>query len=204
MTRHAHSSDAPWWSGRQALLAVLLTLAGLAAWWRLETTSDEDAVRGPRARLPDYVVKDFSAVETDATGRPSRRLVAAELRHYTEEDLSELDQPRMELYQAEGPPWQARAATGTVFAGGAQVRLSGAVQLERAADASTRPAHLETERIDIWREQAVAETDLPVRIHSDGDTLHANGMRLWYQEPTRSTFHGRARIRFAPEEERQP
>ncbi|MBK1721408.1 LPS export ABC transporter periplasmic protein LptC [Thiocystis violacea] len=203
MTRYAHPLDGPWWSGRQLLLGILLAAIGAAAWWLLQT-SDEGASKQPRQRLPDYVVKDFSAVETDATGQPSRRLIAQQLRHYVKEDLSELDQPRMELYEAEGQPWHARARSGTVFAGGDQVRLIGNVELDRAGDATSRPAHLETEQIDIWREQGIAETDLPVRIRSDGDTLKANGMRLWYNEPTRSTFHGRARIRLAPEQETPP
>jgi lipopolysaccharide export system protein LptC len=105
----------------------------------------------------------------------------------------------MELFQPDGPPWKVRALEGLVLAGGDQVRLVGDVRLDREGDGQTRPAHLETEQIDIWRKPSLAETDRPVRIRSDGDLLTANGMQLWYTEPTRTTFHGRARIRLAPE-----
>lgn len=191
-------------SRRQWLLGLGFAITGLLAWWQLQTPPEGDAIRPARERLPDYTVRNFAAVETDASGQPSRRLVAAELRHYADEDVSELDRPRMELYQADAPPWLAQAQRGTVFASGDQVRLSGAVRLDREADRSNRAAHLETERIDIWRKQSLAETDLPVRILSDGDLLTANGMRLWYAEPTRTSFHGRARVRFAPEPAQAP
>lgn len=204
MSRFLPLREHPLWSRRQWLLGIVFALLGAVAWWQLQRQPVEDASRPPRPRLPDYTVRHFSAVETDASGKPSRHLVAEELRHYPNENISELDQPRMELYETEGPPWLARARGGTVFPGGDRVRLSGDVQLDRAADQTTRPTHLETEQIDILREQGLAETDLPVRIRSDGDSVSANGMRLWYKGPKRTTFHGRARIRLAPEQENQP
>ncbi|MBK1716070.1 LPS export ABC transporter periplasmic protein LptC [Thiocystis violacea] len=204
MSRDAPTQARPPWSRRQWLLGVGLAVTGLAAWWQIQTRPEDEGARPARERLPDYTVRNFAAVETDATGQPSRRLVAEELRHYAKEDISELEHPRMELYQTDGPPWLARSRQGTVLAGGDQVRLFGEVRLDREADRKTRATHLETERVDIWRQRGLAETDLPVRILSDGDSLSANGMKLWYQEPTRTSFHGRARIRLAPEPGPEP
>lgn len=201
MTHGGLSSQGPLWSRGQLLLALAFVAVGLAAWWKFQQRPPEESPPETRPRQPDYVVRDFTAVETDAAGRPARHLVADELRHYLREDLSELDRPRMDLFQAEGPPWHARARRGLVLAKGDQVRLIGDVHLDRAGDAKVRPAHLETEQIDIWPKQALAETDLPVRLDSDGDTVNATGMRLWYAEPMRTDFHGRPHIRLAPEQE---
>ena len=204
MSSQAQPHDHPFWSSRQMIMAMLLAVAGLAAWWLLRTGTDARLQRPPRERLPDYIVEGLSAVETDAAGKPSRTLVAQELRHYVDEERSDLDAPRLVLFQTEGPPWRASSKSGTVFAGGDQVRLIGTVRIDREGDAKTRPTHLETEQVDIWRGQSLAATDLPVRIQSDGDSVTANGMRLWYSEPNRSTFHGRTRIRLAPEQESKP
>jgi len=191
--------DRPFWSGRQLMLAILFAIIGAIAWWQLKTPDEDTGAHRTRPRLPDYVVDRFSAVETNDSGRPIRHLKAIELRHYATENVSELDQPRLELYQIKGPSWHAKADRGTIYADGDQIRLEGNVELNRAGDDENRPAHFETERLDIWRKQGLAETDLEVRVNSDGDVLTANGMRLWYNEPTRTTFHGRARIRLAPE-----
>ena len=190
---------------RQWLLGIGFMLLGLVAWWQLRSLPDEDGVQAPRERHPDYVVQGLSALETDADGRPSRRLSAERLRHYADEDRSELDQPRLVLYRPDGPPWLAQARLVIVQDGGDQVRLTGTVRLDRDADADTRALHLQTEAMNIWRQTGLAETDLPVRIDSDGDSITANGMKLWYLEDNpRTSFHGRARIRLSPEPERQP
>ncbi|EXJ16380.1 LPS export ABC transporter periplasmic protein LptC [Imhoffiella purpurea] len=204
MTAYRGYLERSFWNARQFLLAACLAALGIAAWWSLKPTGDDEGTPAARPRLPDYVVQQFSAVETDDTGRPTRHLTATELRHYAQEDVSELDRPRLDLLQTEGPPWHAESERGTVFAGGDQIRLEGRVQMDRPGDGENRPAHLETERLDIWRKQGLAETDLEVRVRSDDDALTANGMRLWYNEPTRTTFHGRARIRLAPEQDPQP
>ena len=190
---------------RQWLLGIGFVLLGLGAWWQLRSLPEDDGVRAPRERRPDYIVQGLSALETDAGGQPSRRLNAERLRHYADEDLSELDEPRLVLYRPDGPPWFAQARLGQIQAGGDQVRLTGAVRFDREADATNRPIHLQTEAMDIWRQTGLAETDLPVRIDSDGDSITANGMKLWYlEDSSRTSFHGRARIRLSPEPERQP
>ena len=191
-------------SRRQWLLGIGFAISGALAWSQLQMHPDETAPASQRPRLPDYVALNFTALETDTDGKPSRRLVADELRHYVDEGVSELSQPRLELFQPDSPPWTARSEQGVVLAGGEQIRLSGAVRLDRQGDRQTRPTHLETERLDVWRTQALAETDLPVRIQSDGDVITASGMRLWYAEPMRATFQGRTQIRFAPEPEVKP
>ncbi|QIK36945.1 LPS export ABC transporter periplasmic protein LptC [Caldichromatium japonicum] len=184
---------------RYWLLGLGLGLLGLITWWQVQRLPKDIAMPTPHARHPDYRVVGFTALETDAQGQPSRRLTAAGLRHFADEDLSELDQPRLILYRADGPPWLAESRSGLVRAGGDAVQLLDEVRLERARGPHNRAVHLKTERLDIWRQQGLAETDLPVQIESDGETLTANGMRLWYLEDAmRGQFKGRARIRLNP------
>jgi lipopolysaccharide export system protein LptC len=208
MSTRIRVTGLPIWSAQQWILGAFFVASGLLGWWQLRPAPDVPVPELVRARLPDYVVARFTAVETDATGKPSRRLIAEELRQYVEEDLSELDRPRMTLYQREdgsdGEPWRARADTGLVLAGGEEVQLQGAVELERDGNATRRTTRMETELLRIWPKRAFAGTDRPVLVISELDRLAATGMRLWYDEPMRAQFDGRAHIFIAPEQTEDP
>lgn len=190
-------------SGRHALLGLVFALSGLLAWWQLRGLPEETEPAAPRPRVPDYVVLRFAAVETDPAGQPARRLLADELRQYVDEKLSELERPRLTLFQEAAPPWEASARQGRAFEDGERIELLGEVRLERAAGKGVRPFRLETERLDVWPGQSLAETDLQVRIASQDDRLTATGMKFWYAEPSRATFGGggRTRIQLAPQEQ---
>lgn len=194
------------WSARQWMLGAFFVASGLLAWWQLKPAAQAPASETERPRLPDYVVAAFTAVETDDSGQPTRRLIADELRQYVDENVTELDQPRMTLYQTDGEPWRARADTGVVLKGGKEVLLEGAVELERDGNATTRATRMETELIRIWHERTFARTNKAVKVTSETDRLTATGMRLWYGDPMRVEFDGRAHILIAPEqaEEHEP
>jgi lipopolysaccharide export system protein LptC len=198
----------PLWSRPQWLLGAFFLASGLLAWWQFRPAPEAIPPEIERGRLPDYVVARFTAIETDTTGKPSRRLVAEELRQYVDEDLSELDQPRMTLYpnddETDAAPWRARARRGLVLAGGEEVRLEGAVELERDGSATRRATRVETELMRIWHARAFAETDRPVSVTSEADRLDSTGMRLWYDAPVRAQFDGRAHIFIAPEQDDTP
>lgn len=187
------------WSTRQTPLAVIFALLGGLAWWLLQRQSPTETPAPPRGRAPDYVVSDFQAIETDQTGRPSRRLVAKQMRQFVNEDLAELDLPSLILYQTDGPPWRASSRDGLLLSGGDEVRLSTEVRIERAGSEGNRPVRLDTARLTIWPQRYFAQGDRPVRIESERDWLTAQGLRLWFAEPVRAVFPGRARLFIAPE-----
>jgi lipopolysaccharide export system protein LptC len=192
------------WGSRQILLALVFALFGGVAWWLLEQEPDSEEPAPPRERRPDYVVSDFTAVETDETGRPARELAARQVRQYVDEDLAELDLPHLSLYQAEGPPWQAESNRGLLLSGGDQVRLSEDVRIHRAGTARDRQVRLDTSELTVWPKRQYAEGDQPVRIESDDDWLTAAGLRLWYAKPMRAEFPGRAHLYIAPAAPTEP
>jgi lipopolysaccharide export system protein LptC len=192
------------WTARQNALALAFALMGGAAWWLMERQPEQDRPAVPGTRVPDYVVSELNAVETDETGQPSRVLSARQLRQYVEEDLAELDLPRLTLYQSDGPPWRAEARSGLLLAGGDELRLWDDVRVERAAGAGNRPVHLATSELSVWPKREYAQGDRPVRIDSAGDWLTATGLRLWYATPARAEFPGRAHLFIVPEGTEKP
>jgi lipopolysaccharide export system protein LptC len=192
------------WSSRQSLLAATFALLGGLAWWLLERQSAPEPPALQRQRSPDYVVSGFKAIETDETGRPSRQLVAKQLRQFVDEDLAELDRPNLTLFEADAPPWRASSRQGLLLAGGDEIRLSDAVRIERDASPGGRPVRLDTSELTVWPQRQYAQGDRPVRIESKRDWLTATGLRLWFAEPMRAEFTGRAHVLIAPEEPPPP
>lgn len=186
------------WATRQGRLTILFAIVAATAWWLMHGLI-EDTPTPRHTRTPNYVASDISAVETDPSGRPERRLVADQLRQYVAEDLTELDQPRLTLFDREGgPPWHTSSQRGYMLSGGQEVHLVDRVEIDRAGSTTARSTRLETSELRIWPKLKYAQGDQPVRIESDRDWLTAEGMRLWYERPSRAEYPGRAHIFMAP------
>jgi lipopolysaccharide export system protein LptC len=186
------------WSPRQTLLAVALAGLGGIAWWIMRGRGVVETPAVPRQRTPDYIVARFTAVETDDSGRPQRRLVAEQLRQFVSEDLAELDAPRLSLFEAEGPPWEAESRSGLLLRGGEEVQLTDSVTVQRAGFGANRAVRFSPSELFVWPKRQYAEGDRPVRIDSERDWLTSSGARIWYAEPGRADFSGRVHIYLAP------
>jgi lipopolysaccharide export system protein LptC len=185
-------------SVRQRLLALILAGIGGVAWWYQAQQGPEAPPLAPRQRLPDYRVEGFSATTMDAAGRPARSLSAPELRHFADDDSSEIDQPVLVVYTADGPPWNIRSETGWASGDGELLRLHGEVMADREGNDKVRPMHLRTSELLVRPRQDYAETAMPVRIDSNDDWLTSTGMQAWFgEDDLRARFLGRARGRFA-------
>ena len=185
-------------SVRQRVLALILAGIGGAAWWYQAQQGELAPVSAPRPRLPDYRVEGFSATTMDAAGRPARNLSARELRHFADDDSSEIDQPVLVVYTPGAPPWNIQSETGWASGDGERLLLQGEVLADREASAETRPIHLRTSELLVRPRQDYAETAMPVRIDSNDDWLTSTGMQAWFgKTDLRASFLGRARARFA-------
>ena len=106
------------------LFALVLLVAALVSWRMVEHTEPLDrpiAHSGPRE--VDHYVTGFDVIRMTPSGQPAHRLRAASLRHYIDDDTTELDHPRLTVFQAEEPPWQVDAERAWVSADGSLVLL---------------------------------------------------------------------------------
>jgi lipopolysaccharide export system protein LptC len=186
----------------QRLLAVLLVTLGTLAWWLHRGGEGPTEAAPERERRPDQVVERFTTTTMDATGAPQRRLQAQQLRHYSVDGASELDQPVLTLYQPPDPPWVVRSETGRVPPGSDRIDLAGDVRIDRAAGPGGRPLRLRTETLQIEPDTEIARTDQPVRVTSGADWLSAEqGAQVWFGESLRVELYGRTRARIEPTED---
>lgn len=188
-------------TGRELIVGMLLALLGAVAWWYSASIAPETERVPNTERRPDYVVEHLVGVTMDPTGRPARRLETPQLRHYPSDDSSELDRPRLLVYDDEAPPWVIRSERGWISSGGDEVLLEGAVRVQRDAAPNLRPMLLTTSEMLLLPDSDYAETDRFAELERGNDWVTANdGMRVWFKEPMRIRLFGRTRMRSAPED----
>ena len=171
------------------LLAVLLICAAALSWWLLQHDQPDDpaAVAGGQ-RTVDYYVIGLDVTRMTAAGLPAHRLRAQRLRHFSSDETTELDQPRLTVYQADAPPWEVDAERARISADGSLLLLQGEVLIERAAGRTTRPIRMQTRELRVRPREDYAETDEKVRVESESDWLVAVGMQAWLRAPNRLKF----------------
>lgn len=185
-------------TGQQMVLGLMMAALGAVAWWLLGTKTPDEAVSQVRERRPDYIIDTFAATTMTDTGSRDRRLVAAQLRHFADDDSNELDNPNLILFTEDGPPWRIRAEKGWMSGDKTRITLRTNVIVDRAAGDSTRPVHLETEGLDLYPKKDYAETQRPVKLASEQDWLTSTGMQVWLTDQLRARFEGRTHILINP------
>lgn len=157
-----------------SLSGVLLVLGAAGYYWGIAHRATPLASPG-EARRPDYVVQGIGSIETDAQGRPLRRLTATELRHYdTPADVAEIDQPVMTFYEQGREAWRVVAQRGVSLDQGTEVRLEGGVRAERR-DAEL-PVTVSTRSLTVFpREERVLTRDTVI-IESPRGRIESRGL----------------------------
>jgi lipopolysaccharide export system protein LptC len=164
--------------------AVLIALA-LGA-WLLNRSTDDAAGPYPRpAHTPDYWVEALKARTTGPDGQPRRILHAESLRHYPDDNSTELTAPELRLLEPGRPPWRVRSQQGWVSPDGKLILLLGEVHIDRDAAPGVDPIHLVTRDLRVQPDDEYAETDRPVRADSGPHRVSAVGMQAWLRKPVR-------------------
>ncbi len=161
-------------------LLIVLALVGAVAGsaWLLGQIDEGEGPRVARqSHDPDYYLEDFTQAAMGHDGAPLRRLAAASLVHYPDDDSSELVRPRLELYN-EGPrPWHVVAERGWVSAGNEVLLLYGEVEIWRDDADGGRELELRTRDLRILPEEQYAESDHPTVIRTRNTVINATGLR---------------------------
>jgi lipopolysaccharide export system protein LptC len=181
------------------LLVLVMVLAAVVS-WRLvqEEKPPSQGITKSGPREIDYYVTGLDVTRMTTAGRPAHRLRAVNLQHYTDDDTTELQQPRLTVYQADGPPWEVDAERAWMSADGSLVLLSGEVLIEREGDVSNRPMRIVTRDLRVQPSEDYAETDEKVRVESESDWLDAVGMQAWLRPPSRLKFLSQVKGYYVP------
>jgi len=171
-------------------LILLALLAALTVW--IDHTVQPPAPKrdGSTRHDPDYIVSNFSSNRTDQLGNPRYGLSGAEMRHYPDDDSTELEHPLFTQFSMKNPTIQAQGVRGLLSSNGENVYFMDNVKVIRAATPQKGELTILTEYLHIIPEQGILKTDQPVTIlQAPRTVIHATGMELDKKERTLKLFN---------------
>lgn len=166
------------WGSAVFPLSILLVLTGLTFWLRYATQLPEARHDGKNRHDPDYIVTDSTLHKLDRTGRLQYTLQAADIRHYPDDDSTDLIKPNLVYLYVKKPALSMSADRGHVSKDGEQVDMYGDVRIQRAASAKDEAMTAFTAQLTILPDDERAYTKSPVLITKGKSWLKGVGMQV--------------------------
>lgn len=179
-------------------LVPLLALLGATYWLSRQVLPLPPAPNYKTRHDPDVVIDNFSAVALNDKGTPHYLLAAREMRHYPDDNSTELTQPRLTSPFRNAPPLHISADRGTVTRNGNEIFLRDHVVIVRDAASTTQgPMRITTSWLHVVPDENKADSDRAVTITTPHSVTTAKGFTL--NSATRVlTLLAQVRTRYAP------
>lgn len=170
---------------------ILLALMTALTFWIDRAVQPPAPKRDGSARHdPDYTVSRFLATRADVFGNPRYDLAGDEMRHYPDDDSTELLRPRYTIYSSKTQPTQVVSDKGEVSSNGENIYFVDNVKVVRAGTAAKGEMTLLTSYLHAIPDQGLAQTDRPVTILQAPHTVvHATGMQYYKQDGILKLLH---------------
>ena len=157
---------------------VLLAFIAMITYWINYTVQPElPKIDGSSRHDPDYIMTNFETTQTDIKGDLSYKLSAIEMRHFPDDDTTELQQPRYTQFAVNKPYTRVESMRGFVSSNGEEVKLVDHVVITRQAFEGKGEMTVETDYLKIRPNEDLVTTDRPVVIKQAPKTvIYATGM----------------------------
>lgn len=158
-------------------LVLLSTLALLTFWINQTVQPPAPKLDGSSRHDPDYIVSNFVTTQTDINGDLRYKLAAIEMKHYPDDDTTNLQHPRYTQYAVNKPYTQVEGLRGYVSSNGEEVQIFDNVKVTRQAFEEKGEMTLETDYLNIRPNEELVQTQSPVVIRQAPKTvIYATGM----------------------------
>ncbi len=186
---------------QQALpLLILILLVGLTMWLERATRVDDRPSSGKSRHDPDVIVDNFTVRRFDPSGQVQHTLTAQQLRHYPDDDTTELDQPLL-LYRGKQSPTRISAERALLTKDGKEAILRDNVRVLREASPGNPEMTLETSVLNVYPDDEIARTDQPVKLTQGKSVAHGVGM---VADRVKQTYILESRVKATLERTRRP
>lgn len=177
-------------------LIVLALLAALTFWIDRTVQPPPPKRDGSTRHDPDYIISNFVSSRADINGNPRFSLAGIEMRHYPDDDSTELVRPNFTQFSLQKPTTRVEGQRGLVSANGENVYFMDNVKMVRAATRSKGELTLLTEYLHIVPDQDFLQTDRPVTIlQAPRTVIHGNGMQYSKKEGVLKLF-GKVKVHY--------
>jgi lipopolysaccharide export system protein LptC len=168
-------------------LVLLSMLALLTFWINKSVQPAAPKIDGSGRHDPDYRMSNFLTTQTDINGALRYKLAAIEMKHYPDDDTTDLQRPRYTQFSANKPYTQVEGLRGQMSNNGKKVELADNVKITRQAFAGKGEM---TDFLTILPNDEVVSTDRPVLIRQAPKTIiHATGMLYEKKNNTVTLLH---------------
>jgi lipopolysaccharide export system protein LptC len=170
------------WLRRGLVLLALASVTGLT-WWLQDRSESVAPPRDPDARQwPDYSMESFAVTEFLPNGDAQYRLTARQMDHFAADGTARFDRPNIVFHSAARTPWTLTADAGVATANSEEIRLNGAVVIERPQTIERDWLRLSTSNVLVRPREEFAETAEHVDVQDPLSTTAAQGMRVYVNE----------------------
>ena len=134
--------------------------------------------------LPDLILDEAEILEFQRSGQPLYRLTIKSARQNTTRGTAVLDEPQLDYFTVDTSVWKVSSRSGTIHFGSSSnaeanefVRLKDSVVVEFLREGKT-PLYVLTEALDLYPEQALARSPVPVTILAATSELQAPSLEI--------------------------
>ena len=166
------------WGSALFPLSLLLVLTGLTFWLRYATELPQTKHDGKLRHDPDYIVTDAILRKIDLTGRLKYTLSATDIRHYPDDESTDMLKPNLVHFQPRKPPVTMSAERGHISKDGEKVDLYDNVRIRRSASAQYEELTAYTPELTVLPDVEKAFTKSPVLITQGKSWMKGVGMQV--------------------------
>ncbi|MEO6118681.1 MAG: LPS export ABC transporter periplasmic protein LptC [Methylotenera sp.] len=170
---------------------ILLSLLALLTFWINNTVQPTlPKIDGSSRHDPDYIMSNFVTTQTDINGGLQYKLAAVEMKHFPDDDSTNLLQARYTQFTLGKPYTQVEGLHGYVSSNGENIKLVNNVKITRQAFAGKGEMTVETELLNIRPNEDLVHTESPVVIRQAPKTvIYATGMIYEKKKNTVTLLH---------------
>lgn len=171
-------------------LIVLALLAALTLWIDRIVQPPASKRDGSTRHDPDYIVNNFAINRTDTEGNLRYSLSGTDMRHYPDNDTTDVLKPVFHQFSIDKPTIQVQGDRGQISPNGENVYFMDNVRLVRTATPQKGELTVLTDFLHVMPDQGILKTDRPVTIlQAPRTVIHATGMELDKKERTLKLLH---------------